>query len=126
LKSSKLRFTAAACWFLLVTILLCLPGTAFPQETWLSRIWFDKWVHLFLFFILVVLWCFAVQGNRIHGHRRKWLLFVAFAALVYGIGMEILQHFFVAYRSFETGDILADGLGSFGGYYYTVKKLSKN
>lgn len=123
MKKTSISLVVAVNWFLLVTFLLCLPGTAFPKETWFTKIQFDKWIHIFLFFILVVLWCSVFQTNRSKEYRRKIFTWLALAALLYGSVMEIIQHFFVSHRSFEAGDIIADGLGALGGYFYAIKKM---
>jgi len=39
-------------------------------------------------------------------------LLIFFLSCLYGTGMEYYQKYFVANRSFETGDILADIAGS--------------
>ena len=120
--SPKLFFPAAILWLIIVTILLCMPGSEFPKVTWMTKIWFDKWVHIFLFFFLTILWCLAIS-DRIH-LKRKQSVFIRISVLciLYGIVMEIVQHFFVMYRGFEIGDVVADGLGSLGGYFYSLKK----
>lgn len=47
------------------------------------------------------------------------------SAVIYGILMEIVQHYFIPFRAFEAGDILADGTGAWIGYFYSVKKIIK-
>jgi len=102
------------------TILLVLPGSAFPKEDWLSKIWFDKWVHIGLFAIMVVLWCWGLQQKM----QRHYLLVPA-AALAYGIGMEFIQQHFVVNRSFDTGDIIADAIGCLTGFGFSRKYIKK-
>jgi VanZ family protein len=46
-------------------------------------------------------------------------------SMIYGIGMETVQHYFIPLRSFAYGDIIADGLGSVAGYFVSVKRLAK-
>lgn len=44
-------------WILgLILVLLCLPGSALPGNSWLDRIHFDKWVHVVLFCGLSLSW----------------------------------------------------------------------
>ena len=112
-------------WLLIVTILLTLPGSAFPKEDWLSKIWFDKWVHIGLFAILVFLWSWSSLKQKITSLNERFV-FIAILGLVYGIGMEFIQKYFVINRSFDFGDIIADAIGSSFGYliswYRYIKK----
>ena len=43
----------------------------------------------------------------------KKALAIAFAALGYGIAIEFIQKNYIPNRSFDIGDIIADGTGSF-------------
>ncbi|HEX4875773.1 MAG TPA: VanZ family protein [Chitinophagaceae bacterium] len=107
----------AIAWLTITTILLVLPGSSFPQEDWLSKIWFDKWVHIGLFAVMTFLWGRMVRNNNSNiSIKRKWILYVAVAVLLYGIGMEFIQKYFVPNRSFDNGDIAADAAGSFLGF----------
>jgi VanZ family protein len=100
----------AVTWFLVTTILLCLPGSAFPKENWFDKIWLDKWIHIGLFGVLAFLWCLAVFTERLR--KIPLSLQIAFYCLLYGIVMEFIQKYFVPNRSFDIGDIFADGIGS--------------
>lgn len=111
-------FFLAIGWLLVVTILLCLPGTEFPKITWLNKIWFDKWVHTGLFLVLVVVWC------RLYVNKKTFLC-ISLLALLYGVAMELVQHFFIPFRSFDAGDIVADGIGSAAGCFIAVKYFLK-
>ena len=42
---------------------------------------------------------------------------------LYGIAMEFVQKYFIPFRSFDFGDIIADGIGCVAGYYFSVKKF---
>lgn len=107
----------AIAWLTITTILLVLPGSSLPQEDWLSKIWFDKWVHIGLFAVMTFLWGRMVRNNNSSiSIKRKWILYVAVAVLLYGIGMEFIQKYFVPNRSFDNGDIAADAAGSFLGF----------
>jgi hypothetical protein len=37
--------------------------------------------------------------------------------------MEIVQKYFIPFRSFEPMDIIADGVGCVAGYFFSVKKF---
>lgn len=120
MRSIKPSFIYPVCWLIICTVLLVLPGRAFPKENWLEKIWFDKWVHIGLFAIMVVLWCWAFQPLQPDKEKRLVpFLFFALWWLAYGTGMEFVQKYFVANRSFDTGDIIADGVGCLAGFLYS-------
>jgi VanZ family protein len=125
LKNSKFYFVVAIFWLLLISFLLCLPGTEFPKITWLTRIWLDKWVHIFIFFILVITWCRAFREKVQVTLSKNICLQIAVFSLLYGIVMEVVQHYFIPFRGFESGDILADGLGCAGGYIFSRRRWIK-
>jgi VanZ family protein len=103
-----------------------LPGATFPKKDWLDSIWFDKWVHIAMFAIMVVLWC---RGLSVHkgGQVKTKRLFIIAASLclAYGAGMEFVQEYFVSRRSFDYGDIIADGVGSVSGLVWSVMRYIK-
>jgi VanZ family protein len=107
-------------------VLLTLPGSSFPKENWLDKIAFDKWIHIVMFFIMVVLWCKAMSGRM--GEMpgvKKVFAWIALAGLLYGIGMEFIQGSFISRRSFDTGDIVADGVGCLAGFLFSSRAYIK-
>jgi VanZ family protein len=108
----KTSFLLAVTWLIISTILLTIPGTKFPKDDWLSKIWFDKWVHIGLFALLVFLWCWFLFSRTIdHKKLSAGFLLIAITGLAYGATMELVQKYFVVNRSFDGGDIIADGIG---------------
>lgn len=118
LKSKSFQYSAALFWLCLITVLLVIPGSRFPKENWLDKIWFDKWVHIGLFAMLVFLWCRTTT-------RKKEFYLIAAIAVVYGIGMEFVQKHFVSNRGFEILDIVADAAGSSLGLFYSLLQYRK-
>jgi VanZ family protein len=127
LKRIKPSFLPGIGWLVISVFLLTIPGTAFPQENWLNKIWFDKWVHIGMFAIMVVLWCWAMLRFNIDPQKRK-NVFISLAVLwlLYGIGMEFVQKYCVTNRSFDAGDIVADGVGCIVGLFYSLSRFKKN
>jgi len=126
LKTFKASFLFALTWLLMVTILLCIPGSTLPKINWHDKIWLDKWVHFFLFLILVLFWCRAYLIKRSKINVKKIFFTITFLSVIYGIGMEIVQHYFVPFRSFDYGDMIADALGSVAGYFFSINRFRKN
>lgn len=81
----------------------------------------DKWVHLFLFLVLVLLWCRAHLVKS-----KKNFLAIAVISAFYGVIMEMVQHYFIPYRSFDYRDMIANCLGAAIGYLISLKKLLAN
>lgn len=109
----------APLWLLLITVLFFLPGSALPSEGLFDLPYFDKVVHVSFFAVLLFSWRFFF------GHTAKvtWLLLGL--ALCYGVAVEIIQHYFVANRSFDLLDIVADLLGSVAGLLVWSRYIKK-
>jgi VanZ family protein len=122
LKNYRNALATAVVWLLVVTTLLCIPGTKLPKISWQNKIWLDKWVHIGLFLILVFLWCWAYSKRK--ELSKKLFINVTILFIVYGIAMEIVQHYFIPFRLFDVGDIIADAAGAIAGYFISVKRFS--
>src|SRR6185369_8782891 len=126
LKKIKPSFLPAILWFIVSTILLTLPGSSLPKNDWLDKIWADKWIHIGLFATMVFLWCWSML--RIYpANKRLKIIFirVAIGGLIYGIGMEFVQKYFIPFRSFDVGDIIADAAGCTVGVVYSISRYIK-
>lgn len=106
-------------WLLMVTFLLVLPGSAFPKETWLSKIQFDKIVHIGVFAILVTLFCRAFYQKALTTKNSSIFILIAVVAIIYGLLMEFVQKNYVPNRSFDKGDLIADAIGAIAGYIFS-------
>lgn len=114
-------------WLVFSTILLTLPGEAFPQQNWLSWIWFDKWVHIGMFGIMALLLCRGVyKKNATVEKLKQYFIVSGILCLGYGIVMEFIQKYYVPNRSFDVGDIIADGVGSLLGVLVSLRLYKKN
>jgi VanZ like family len=130
LKKIKPSFIPAIIWLIITSILLTLPGSSLPQNDWLSKwldkIWFDKWVHIGLFAIMVFLWCWAMLSKYSTTERLKFI-FVRLSIIwfTYGVGMEFVQKYFIPDRSFDVKDIMADAAGCLVGVVYSISRYIK-
>jgi VanZ family protein len=123
LKKIKPSFVFPLVWLIISTLLLTIPGKAFPKENWLEKIWFDKWVHIGMFTIMVFLWCWAMlRMNLTKEKLKKVFILIALIWFAYGIGMEFVQKYLVVNRSFDSGDIIADGVGCLVGLIYSLRR----
>ena len=124
LKKNVSSIVFAVIWLLLVTSLLCIPGSKLPKITWQDKIWLDKWVHIFLFMILVILWSMAYSHKKnTQIDNRKIFFKIMVVGCLYGIAMEFVQKYFIPFRSFDFGDIIADGIGCVAGYFFAIKRF---
>jgi VanZ family protein len=101
-----------------------LPGSAFPEKDWFDKIWLDKWIHIGLFSILVILWCRIYSIKE--GEKLSLFLYISFSCFLYGIAMEFVQKYLIPNRSFDPGDIVADGIGCAIGLLFALRVYKKN
>ncbi|MGJ7030732.1 VanZ family protein [Niabella hirudinis] len=122
-----LLFITALAYFILTIVLLTLPGSAFPKEDIFDQIYFDKWVHIGLFSLLVLLWnLWFAKKMQLQNKPTRIFIIVSLLALGYGIIMEFVQKWYIPNRSFDLGDIIADGVGAVIGLlasHYLYKKI---
>jgi VanZ family protein len=109
----------AIVYLLIISALFCLPGSAFPKANWLTKIYFDKWVHIGFFAVLIILWNWAANSTN-----KSYTVIIMALAIAYGLGVEFVQHNFIPNRGFDIGDWLADIAGSFVGLWLWVKYIS--
>lgn len=107
-------------WLLIMCILFFLPGKAFPEENWMSAVYFDKWVHVGLFAVLVFLWSSAFDLDL-----PKNSGYLVGAVVLYGVAVEFIQRDWVANRSFDVFDILADTVGALTGLVIWLRVYRK-
>jgi len=103
--------------FVLIFILLSMPGSDIQGRSWISFImhlpYADKVVHMGLFgsLALSIFSHFEQYTNfSFRSTRTKALSLIL--CILFGIGMEFYQKYFVPSRGFEVGDMLADAMGA--------------
>lgn len=113
-------------WLLLVLLLTLTPGENMPQTgLWQDLLSFDKVAHFFIFAVLVFLMIVGLSKQyRYLFLRNKAVSISLVLGIVYGIIIEIIQHF-IPGRGFEITDILANTIGCFMGFglFYLVYKF---
>src|SRR5688500_13928190 len=100
-------------------MLFCLPGEELPEASWLDHLHLDKFIHIGLFTMLVVLVCLPA-GHRLTNKARTDTVYIwitsAFA--IYGVAIEFIQINFIPLRSFDVYDIVADAVGCVIGFFF--------
>jgi len=103
--------------FVLIFILLSMPGSDIQGRSWISFImhlpYADKVVHMGLFGSLALSIFFYFEQLSTIGFksiRAKALSLIL--CILYGIAMEYYQKYFVPSRSFDVIDMLADAIGA--------------
>lgn len=118
-------FLPTLTWLILITVLLTLPGSAFPKANWLDKIWLDKWIHLGLFSLLQFNLTWSAYKFNNKQLRVNTLIWLAIGTVAYGIAMEFVQKYWVPNRSFDAGDIIADTAGTLLGAVYGWRRFIK-
>ncbi len=125
---STKKFIPAIIWFLLVLILICIPGKDLPKTgDWFEKIHFDKWVHIGLFGILAFLWMLPfLKSSLAIDEKKKWMIKVLLAAIVWGITTELIQKYFIVGRAFDLLDWAADSVGALIAFIFCKQKYISN
>jgi hypothetical protein len=116
------KFIPAILWFLLVLVLVCLPGKTIPKAGWLDEISFDKLVHAALFGGIVFSICMPFKKAAVE-RQTKLTIFIkiALATCIWGITTELIQKYFVPGRQFDLYDWAADSLGAIISFFVCRK-----
>ena len=117
-----INFLPGIAWFLLVLILICLPGKDVPRADFLDAINFDKIVHCGLFGGIVFFFCMAFKKSD-YSKQAKLHLFIkiTLATCVWGITTEFIQLYFIPGRQFDWFDWAADSLGAIVAFFISLK-----
>ena len=110
----------AISWFVFISVLFFLPGSAIPKADWTDRIHLDKWVHCGFFAVLVFLWSSAFS---LDGFKKAWPLITV--SITYGFLVEVVQKEWIANRSFDLFDVVADAAGSVAGWLVWLRYIKK-
>jgi VanZ family protein len=83
-------------------------------------------VHIGMFSILVILFCRAMlKINSVEKRLKTIFILIGIIGLIYGAGMEFVQKYFIPNRSFDIGDIIADGIGCTMGVFFSLRRFIK-
>jgi VanZ family protein len=122
-KPKIVGFIPALLWLIITIILLTLPGSDIPQAPFFEIIYFDKWVHIGMFGILMLLWSYPFLKDQIRA--KNAFAIVGVSIICYGVLMEFVQKYFTYERSFDISDIMADAAGVIIVWFWLIQKLRK-
>jgi hypothetical protein len=119
------KFVPGIIWFIIIFILVTLPGKDIPSTHFLDEINFDKIVHMGLFCVLTVLFCWPFYKTPIAPETKiKYFITIALLVSAWGYSTELIQKFWVSiHRDYELLDWVADSMGAFIGYVFSRKKF---
>ena len=104
----KLTTGLAIAWTIVIFIGCSLPGKELPKMGLFDH--FDKIIHFTFFGLFFMLWYLTTSKSNIYA------LIIIIISLIYGFGIEFYQLHYVAGRSFDVWDGVADGLGALSGW----------
>ena len=107
------KFAPAIAWFVVVFILVTLPGDSLPTpHDWMAIPSLDKLVHTFMFALLTFLFLLPVaQSAMYRQQKRHYFIRIGLSCCIWGLTTEYIQLFYIPTRSFEWMDWAADSLG---------------
>lgn len=119
------KFLPGIAWFFITTLLCCMPGRNLPKiETWLDKIYFDKWVHFGFFGLLAFLFMYPLAGASLPLKRKYcYILLVFLATSLWGLAIEYIQR--AVGRDFDLYDWAADSVGAIAALLFTRIRLLK-
>lgn len=125
-KISFRKFLPGIAWFFIIMVLTCLPGSDLPKIGWLNKIYFDKWVHIGMFGMLVFLFSFPFfKSNLSLAKKINYFLLIAITASFWGLAVEFIQKYFVVGRSFDLLDWAADSVGALIAFLFCRYRIEK-
>ena len=104
----KIALICAISWTLFIVIGLTVPGKTYPNSSLLD---FDKLIHAGLFFILSLLWLFALAHDRL-----TRALTITAIVVVFSFGTEWYQDLLPFGRTGDVLDAVADTAGTLAGF----------
>ena len=112
-KLSITKFLPAIIWFIIVLVLMCMPGKDLPEvDGWFQRLYVDKWIHAFLFGVMTYLFMNPIKRSSYNSKEKiNYFIRIALAASIWGLTIEFIQKYYIPNRSFDLWDWAADTAG---------------
>jgi len=113
----KSRLWLAVLAQVIATVAMLWPSQDFPE---VAVPMLDKWAHFVVFGTLYFLWADAISKTKI---EITMIFRLSIALLLYGIIIELIQHYWYVSRTGDTLDVLANAIGIVLGLF--AKKLKQ-
>ena len=113
----KSRLWLAVLAQVIATVAMLWPSQYFPE---VAVPMLDKWAHFVVFGTLYFLWADAISKTKI---EITMIFRLSIALLLYGIIIELIQHYWYVSRTGDTLDVLANAIGIVLGLF--AKKLKQ-
>src|SRR5665647_1114139 len=121
-KISFKKFIPGITWFIVVLILIWIPGKELPESEFLFKIDFDKFVHAGLFGLLALLFCWPYYKTDLPRKKKiRYFIIIALLTSAFGYGTELIQKYWAQGRSYDLMDWLADSGGALIAYIFCRK-----
>ncbi|MBK7038918.1 MAG: VanZ family protein [Bacteroidetes bacterium] len=104
----RLTFFLALVWSIVIFIGCSMPGRELPKIGIFDHI--DKVIHFIFFAVFFGLWFLSTPKTAAS------VLFLLVISIIYGFGLEFYQLHYVAGRSFDVWDGVADTVGALCGW----------
>jgi len=113
------KYIPAVVWFIFVLILIWIPGNDLPHSEFLFEINFDKFVHVGIFGLLAVLFCWPFYNSEVPRNKKIiYFIIIAILTSVFGYCTELIQKYWAIGRSYDIMDWLADTVGAIGAFIF--------
>ncbi|MBN2484440.1 MAG: VanZ family protein [Bacteroidales bacterium] len=112
------KFHKTIIWGIAMFYLLFSPSKALPKTGFFNIPHFDKLMHFGMFAILVFLmW---LESGKAQNDKNRLRVYFSISAIFFAALSEIVQHNFIAGRSGNVLDFLADLAGFLTGFIFYV------
>lgn len=122
LKFPVLRWLALIAYITLVFYLCFLPSDEVKSNDFLDKIYFDKWVHIMMYFGMWTLMVWAPKGAGSLQNQRQSFISAFLVALVVGIAIEYIQATPMVGRGKDFTDVVANCTGMLLAFLLWKKK----
>lgn len=113
------KFIPGIIWFFVVLVLIWIPGKDLPHSEFLFKIDFDKFVHVGIFGLLALLFCWPFYNTTIARNKKlRYFIIIALLTSAFGYATELIQKYWAEGRSYDLMDWLADSAGALGAFIF--------
>ena len=102
------RVIPAFLWLIFIFVLCNLRPSALPSDAWFVFSGIDKVVHASFYIIYSWLFIPVFMKNRT---MNQSVFFTVISGFLYGVFIELMQHFVFTYRSADWRDVVANSIG---------------